>query len=118
MDAVIDMILERYRQLLRSGAYLVDPNDPGEEIRALFYLEHSILAGGDSRHAVSRQTEIIDRTYSAVKDRLTKEIAYWDHRAEELKAQEQSGKFNARLNSEMARRRAADLRGRFRGRLG
>jgi SNF2 family DNA or RNA helicase len=35
MDVVIDLILERYRHLLRNGAYLVDPNDPGEEIRAL-----------------------------------------------------------------------------------
>jgi SNF2 family DNA or RNA helicase len=35
MDAVIDLVLERYRHLLRNGTYLVDPNDPGEEIRAL-----------------------------------------------------------------------------------
>jgi superfamily II DNA or RNA helicase len=200
MDSVIDLILERYRHLLRSGAYLVDPNDPGEEIRALFYLEHAILAGGDARRAISRQmqfieitptpsqspdmgegsftiraagpapfldyeplkeeyreiieakvkqagwlrddlesrvieyavqhlvpahleevktrrAEMIDRTYSAVKDRLTKEIAYWDHRAEELKAQEQAGRVNARLNSEMARRRADDLQGRLQRRL-
>jgi SNF2 family DNA or RNA helicase len=47
MDAVIDLILERYRHLLRNGTYLVDPNDPGEEIRALYYLEHSILAAGE-----------------------------------------------------------------------
>ena len=31
-----------------------------------------------------RRIEWIDKTRSAVKDRLTKEIAYWDHRAEEL----------------------------------
>jgi SNF2 family DNA or RNA helicase len=189
MDAVIDLSLERYRHLLRNGAYLVDPNDPGESIRALFYLEHSILAGDDSQHPISRQmqfleidpsgniqaagpapfldyeplkdelretveakvreaswlkddlenriveyavqqlvpvslgevktrrTEMIDRTYSAVKDRLTKEIAYWDHRAAELKAQEQAGRINARLNSEMARRRADDLQGRLERRL-
>ncbi len=65
----------------------------------------------------ARRVEMIDRTYSAVKDRLTKEIAYWDHRAEELKAQEQSGRVNARLNSEMARRRADDLQGRLQRRL-
>ncbi|MEZ5434060.1 MAG: hypothetical protein R3F31_23410 [Verrucomicrobiales bacterium] len=41
-----------------------------------------------------------------VKDRLTKEINYWDHRAEELKLQEQAGKANARLNSNEARKRA------------
>ena len=33
----------------------------------------------------------IDKTRAAVKDRLTKEIGYWDHRAEELKLQEQAG---------------------------
>jgi len=65
----------------------------------------------------SRQTEMIDRTYRAVKDRLTKEIAYWDHRAEELKAQEQAGRVNARLNSGMARRRADDLQARLQRRL-
>ncbi len=48
---------------------------------------------------------------------MTKEIAYWDHRAEELKAQEQAGKVNARLNSEMARRRADELQGRLQRRL-
>ena len=189
MDAVTDLILERYRHLLREGAYLVDHNDPGDEIRALFYLEHAILSGGDSRRAISRQmqfveinsqgniqiggpapfldyeplkdefrdaveahvreadwlkedlesriteyavqhlvpehlgdvkarrSEMIDRTYAAVKDRLTKEITYWDHRAEELKAQEQAGRVNARLNSEMARRRADDLQGRLQRRL-
>ena len=41
----------------------------------------------------------IDKTEAAVKDRLTKEITYWDHRAEQLKLQEQAGKPNARLNS-------------------
>jgi len=189
MDAVIDLTLERYRHLLRSGAYLVDPNDPGDEIRALFYLEHTILAGSDQRRAVSRQmqfleidahgevrmagpapfldyeplkdeyreflerkigvadwlrgdlesqivahavrelvpqhlsevktrrAEMIDRTYAAVKDRLTKEIIYWDHRAQELKYQEQAGRVNARLNSEMARRRSDDLQGRLQRRL-
>jgi hypothetical protein len=199
MDAVIDIILERYRHLLRSGAFLVDPNDTGETIRTLFYLEHSILSGSNDRRVISRQmqfvegspddtnhlsggkeltfksagpspfldyqpieeefsnkvneilcnipwlrenlenwvidyavqhlvprhhhevknrqAEMIDRIYKAVKDRLTKEIAYWDHRAEELKAQEQAGKINARLNSEMARRRADELQGRLQRRL-
>jgi hypothetical protein len=40
--------------------------------------------------------ELIAKTEAAVKDRLTKEITYWDHRAEELKLQEQAGKTNAR----------------------
>jgi hypothetical protein len=52
-----------------------------------------------------------------VKDRLTKEITYWDHRAEELKLQEQAGKTNARLNSQEARRRAEELTARLQRRL-
>jgi SNF2 family DNA or RNA helicase len=54
----------------------------------------------------SRKLELIAKTEAAVKDRLTKEISYWDHRAEHLKLQEQAGRSNARLNSNEARKRA------------
>ncbi|MDY0170875.1 MAG: DUF3883 domain-containing protein, partial [Thermoguttaceae bacterium] len=57
------------------------------------------------------------KTEAAVKDRLTKEITYWDHRAEQLKLQEQAGKSNARLNSGEARKRADNLQGRLQKRL-
>jgi hypothetical protein len=60
-----------------------------------------------------RKLELIAKTEAAVKDRLTKEITYWDHRAEELKLQEQAGKPNARLNSGEARKRADLLQGRL-----
>jgi len=59
----------------------------------------------------------IDKTLSAVKARLTKEIAYWDHRAAQLKEQELAGKTNAKLNSGKARQRADDLSVRLRKRL-
>ena len=59
----------------------------------------------------------IDKARAAVKDRLTKEITYWDHRAEQLKLQEQAGKAGARLNSQEARRRADDLQARLQRRL-
>ena len=59
----------------------------------------------------------IVKTRAAVKDRLTKEITYWDHRAEQLKLQEQAGKAGARLNSQEARRRADDLQARLQRRL-
>lgn len=61
--------------------------------------------------------ELIDRTEAAVKDRLTKEINHWDHRAEQLRHQEQVGKPNARLNSSEARKRAEILQGRLEKRL-
>ena len=64
-----------------------------------------------------RRLEWIQKTRAAVKERLTKEITYWDHRAEELKLQEQAGKPNARLNSQESRRRADDLQTRLQKRM-
>jgi hypothetical protein len=65
-----------------------------------------------------RRSAWIDKARAAVKDRLTKEIGYWDHRAQDLKAQEQAGKTNARLNSQEATRRADDLQARLQKRMG
>ena len=65
----------------------------------------------DARVALTGKTE------AAVKDRLTKEISYWDHRAEQLKLDEAAGKTGARLNSGEARRRADALQLRLRKRL-
>ena len=59
----------------------------------------------------------IGKTEAAVKDRLTKEIAYWDHRAAQLLLQEDAGRPNARLNSGEARKRADLLHTRLRQRL-
>ncbi|MEH1927429.1 MAG: helicase-related protein [Nostoc sp.] len=64
-----------------------------------------------------RKEELIAKTMTAVKDRLTKEINYWDHRAEELKMQEEAGKPNAKINSGKARQRADDLQARLMQRL-
>jgi superfamily II DNA or RNA helicase len=64
-----------------------------------------------------RRSAWIEKARAAVKDRLTKEIGYWDHRAEELKLQEQAGKPNARLNSQEARHRADDMQARLQKRM-
>jgi superfamily II DNA or RNA helicase len=64
-----------------------------------------------------RRLTWIDKTRAAVKDRLTKEISYWDHRANQLKDQEEAGKPAARMNSIEARRRADDLQTRLQRRL-
>jgi superfamily II DNA or RNA helicase len=190
LDATIDLILERHRDLMKRGAVLVDPSDPGDQPRVLFYLEHSIQDArtdrGGNRRVVSRQMqfveigedgesrtagyapyldyrpleetekadlaaaleswgkqdfearaiehainhvvpkhfeevrtrkeELISKTLAAVKERLTKEINYWDHRAEELKRQEVAGK-TPRLNSTKARERADELEARLKKRL-
>ncbi len=60
---------------------------------------------------------LIAKTEAALKDRLTKDITYWDHRAEQLKLQEQAGNPNARLHSGEARKRADLLQGRLEKRL-
>jgi SNF2 family DNA or RNA helicase len=65
----------------------------------------------------SHKLELLDKTEAAVKDRLTKEINYWDFRAEQLKAQEQAGKAVARLNSGEARKRADALQARLEKRM-
>jgi hypothetical protein len=65
----------------------------------------------------SRRLGWIEKTRVAVKDRLTKEVMHWDHRAEELRLGEQAGRPNARLNSQEARRRADELQTRLQKRM-
>ncbi|MSR08759.1 MAG: DUF3883 domain-containing protein [Gammaproteobacteria bacterium] len=65
----------------------------------------------------SRKVALVDKTEAAVKERLTKEISYWDHRAAQLEDQEKAGKPNARLNSGEARKRADSLHARLQKRL-
>ena len=64
-----------------------------------------------------RKTKLIDKTAKAVKERLTAEIQYWDFRAADLKTKESAGKTNAKLNSQMASRRAEELESRMQKRL-
>lgn len=60
----------------------------------------------------------IDLTKEAVQRRLTHEIQYWDHRANELKEQELAGKQpRGGLNSGRARQRADELAARLKRRL-
>ncbi len=192
LDATIDLIYERHRDLLKQGAVLVDENDSGEQVQALVYLEHSIqdasVDATGKRRVVSRRMqyvgidlegtahnagyapylnyrplleeeksfvqpvleaewlkqdiessamgyaidkmvpehlqevrerkeELITKTIKAVKERLTKEIRYWDGRAEDLKRQEAAGKPNAKINSAKARARADELESRLEKRL-
>jgi hypothetical protein len=68
LDATIDLILERHRDLLRQGAILVDENSPDEDVRALVYLEHSIQDArtdrSGNRRVVSRQVQFVEVTAS------------------------------------------------------
>ena len=192
LDATLDLVIERHRDLLKRGAVLIDETDEGDKPRALLFLEHCIQdartdrngnrrvvskrlqfvevdEAGNTRNAGpapyldyrpptsdeseaiktqvspdwlrgsletqaqehaavhlvpehlqevrARKEELIDKTKSAVNERLTKEINYWDHRAATLKDQELAGKVNAKLNSGKARERADELTGRLQKRL-
>src|SRR3989440_556121 len=64
LDVTIDMVLEQHRNLLTQGTMLVDSGDMGEDIRVLFYLEHTIQDGSldntGKRREVSRQLQFIE----------------------------------------------------------
>lgn len=68
------------------------------------------------RRIRDQREEHLEKTKVAVKQRLTREISYWDHRAQELLAREQAGK-TPKINSTMARQRADDLEGRLQRRM-
>jgi SNF2 family DNA or RNA helicase len=70
-----------------------------------------------TREVRDRKHQLVDKAEAAVKERLAKEINYWDQRARELKAQEVAGKPNAKLNSQEAQRRADTLQERLARRL-
>jgi len=75
------------------------------------------LAGRHFDEVVKFKTTQIDKMITAVKERLTREIGYWDNKAIQLKEQEQAGKANTRLNSDRAKQRAEELAGRLSRRL-
>ena len=72
---------------------------------------------GHLREVREARLALISKTEAAVKDRLRKEISFWDSRAEQLKLDEEAGKTGARLNSGEARRRADTLQLRLQKRL-
>lgn len=110
------------------GAPYLDyrPSTPDEMAQIRHLLDHDWLKGENLErraadyaveHLVpphlkrvqARRLELIDKTEAAVRERLTKEINYWDARTNELRAQEQAGKMNARVNSARAQERAERL---------
>jgi len=56
LEAVISVIREQYDHLMKRGAILVDDTDPGDQISALFLLEHSVQ---DSRPTATGKPHII-----------------------------------------------------------
>ncbi|MDD5701026.1 MAG: helicase-related protein [Dehalococcoidales bacterium] len=85
-----------------------------EDIAKSFAVESLIPAS--LQETKDYREHLILKTMAAVKERLTKEIQYWDTRAEELKSQELAGK-QPRMNSGQARKRADDLTIRLENRM-
>ncbi|MCB9746497.1 MAG: DUF3883 domain-containing protein [Alphaproteobacteria bacterium] len=191
LDAVIDLVLERHGSILKQGAVLIDDEDPGDQPRLLFTLEHAVRDGRRTRdgqlqviskrlqflcvdpsgewrsvgaapyldlrpaleaerealqadldgewlrqhwdkaamgYAIRRlvpehvaevrrvRLEQVDRVEQQVRDRLTKEITYWDRRAADLREKERAGR-RTRLPARVAEERADKLTDRMRARL-
>jgi hypothetical protein len=64
----------------------------------------------------SRTLERVAKVKAAVQERLTREVTYWDHRANELKLQTNAGK-SPRMNPDRAAGRADELQRRKEARL-
>ncbi len=66
LDATLDLTLERHRDLLKRGALLIDDNDPGQDLRVLFYLEHSVQDGRQRRDGdqlvISQRMQYVELT--------------------------------------------------------
>jgi superfamily II DNA or RNA helicase len=58
----------------------------------------------------------VTKVRAAVRDRLTKQVTYWDARAAELREQADAGR-QPRMNPDRAQSRADDLAGRLRARM-
>ncbi|MFZ5851981.1 MAG: helicase-related protein [Actinomycetota bacterium] len=60
LDAAIDLVVERYGTLLKSGTILVDANDPGEEPRLLVALTQAITDGHTPPRTVSKRFDFLE----------------------------------------------------------
>ena len=64
LDAALSATLERHRNLLKQGTVLIDPDEQNNEVRVLFYLEHTIQDGrkhrDGSQQVVSRQMQFVE----------------------------------------------------------
>lgn len=73
---------------------------------------------GELYRLVSEEHRIhLAHLFDPLKDRLPKEIRYWDHQANQLKDEELAGKVNAKINSGKARQRADELETRLQRRM-
>jgi superfamily II DNA or RNA helicase len=83
LDATVDMVLERYRPLLKQGTMLLAEADEAEEPRALVYVEHAIQNGRElqdgQRQVVSKRLQFVELTQDW-EPRLAGYAPYLDYR--------------------------------------
>lgn len=60
LDAVVDLVIERYGTLLKQGAVLIDANDPSEEPRLLVALTQQITDGHEPARTASKRFEFVE----------------------------------------------------------
>ena len=83
----------------------------GVEDRAKSYAISNIIPQHFA-YVKERRQKQVDKTIKQVNECLIKEIQYWDGKSATLKEKELAGKTNAKLNSELAHRRAEGLAAR------
>lgn len=90
LEAVISLVREQYDHLMKRGAILVDDTDPGEEITAIFLLEHSVQDGRPTAagrsHIVSERLQFaaIDRNGAATNAGIAPHLNLRPARPEEI----------------------------------
>ncbi len=90
LEAVISLVREQYDHLMKRGAILVDDTDPGEEIAAIFLLEHSVQDGRPTAagrsHIVSERLQFaaIDRNGAATNAGIAPHLNLRPARPEEV----------------------------------
>lgn len=96
------------------GADWLGSNGLESQVTA-YAIEHLVPA--HLERVRTHREELIDKTKTAVHERLTKEINYWDGQAVKYREDAKQGKANARLNRERAEQRAAEMVSRLESRM-
>ncbi len=60
LDAVTDLIIERYGPMLKHGTVLVNRHDPGETPRLLFAVTQQITDGHDPTRTISKRFDFVE----------------------------------------------------------
>ncbi|MGH9155573.1 MAG: helicase-related protein, partial [Acidimicrobiales bacterium] len=98
------------------GKVLADPWLGSGVERAVFAHAVEVAVPAHLAEVRARTLTRAAKVRAAVRDRLTKQIAYWDARAAELREQADAGR-QPRMNPDRAQARADDLAGRLAARM-